>query len=69
MRKEATLGGFYHSELANRDYPRLQILSIRELLEEGKTPDLPLLVLPAFQQAEKVVTDVVAGQQELFGTG
>lgn len=30
MRKEATLGGFYHSELANRDYPRVQILSVRD---------------------------------------
>lgn len=65
MRKEATIAGFYHSELANRDYPRVQIITIRELLEDGKKPDLPLLVLPAFQQAEKV-SDVAEGQQELF---
>jgi hypothetical protein len=32
----------------------VQILTIRELLEEHRKPDLPLLELPAFHQAEKV---------------
>jgi hypothetical protein len=37
-----------------RDYPKIQIVSIRELLEEGRKPALPPLVLPTFQQAERV---------------
>ena len=40
----------YHSELWNRDYPRLQVLSIRELLEEGKKPSLPPFVLPTYRR-------------------
>ena len=41
-------------ELSGKDYPRLQILTIRELLEEHRKPDLPLLVLPTYQRAERV---------------
>ena len=44
----------------------MQILTIRELLEEHRKPDLPFLVLPAFHQAEKV-EPVSAGQEKLFG--
>ena len=65
MRKEAATAGIWHSELANRDYPRVQILTIDELLH-GRKPELPLLVLPTFQQAEKV--QQARGQVELFGT-
>lgn len=65
MRKEAAIAGAYHSELTGKDYPRLQILSIRELLEDGKKPDLPLMVLPAFQKAPKSAPKV--DQAELFG--
>lgn len=66
MKQEATVAGFYHSDLADRDYPRVQIASIRELLEEGKKPQLPLLILPTFPQAEKI-EEISPGQQELFG--
>ena len=65
MKQEATVAGYYHSDLADKDYPRVQILSIRELLEEGKKPMLPLLILPTFPQAEKI-DEVSPGQQELF---
>lgn len=65
MRQEATEAGFYHSELSGRDYPKLQILTIRELLEEKRRPDLPLLVLPAYQRAEPLKK--AAEQSELFG--
>ncbi|MHB8958353.1 MAG: site-specific DNA-methyltransferase [Candidatus Limnocylindrales bacterium] len=64
---EASTAGLYHSELWNRDYPRLQILSIRELLEEGKKPSLPPFVLPTYQQAQKVKTSPDVEQKELFG--
>jgi site-specific DNA-methyltransferase (adenine-specific) len=67
MRLEASTAGIYHSELWNRDYPRIQLLSIRELLEEHRKPVLPPFVLPSFQQAEKVKASVDADQQEMFG--
>jgi len=40
MRKEAASAGFYHSETWNRDHPRLQLLTIADLLE-GKGIDYP----------------------------
>jgi DNA modification methylase len=66
MHMEATTAGVYHSELSGRDYPRIQILTIRELLEENRHPELPVLVLPAYQQAEKV-EKASPGQREMFG--
>ena len=66
MHLEATTAGVYHSELSGRDYQRIQILTIRELLEEHRRPDLPLLVLPAYQQAERVAKKADE-QGELFG--
>jgi site-specific DNA-methyltransferase (adenine-specific) len=54
MRTNAAGAGFYHSDLSGKDYPAVHVLSIRELLEEGKKPNLPLLVLPAYQQAQPV---------------
>ena len=38
MQKEAVSAGSYHSDGWNRDYPRIQILTIRQLLED---PDRP----------------------------
>jgi len=65
MQLEATTAGVYHSELSGRDYQRIQILTIRELLDTQRRPDLPLLVLPAYQQAERVAKKA-AEQGELF---
>jgi site-specific DNA-methyltransferase (adenine-specific) len=67
MRQEAATAGLYHSELSGRDYPRIQLLTIRELLEGLRRPELPLLVLPAYQQAERVEKKA-AEQAELFGS-
>jgi adenine specific DNA methylase Mod len=44
MKEEAAKMGFYHSPLG-RDYPRLQILTIEEILG-GKTPDVPPWIAP-----------------------
>lgn len=66
MKQEAAVAGTYHSEVSGKDYPRLQILTIRELLEEHAKPQLPLLVLPTYQQAEKVEQES-RGQEKLFG--
>jgi len=65
MKVEAAGAGTYWSELANRDYPRVQIVTVKDLLE-GRRPTLPLLVLPTFQQAERV--HVAPGQEEMFGS-
>jgi DNA modification methylase len=66
MRLEASTAGVYHSDLSGRDYGRIQILTIAELLEEHRRPDLPLLVLPTYQRAERVEKKA-AEQAELFG--
>lgn len=42
MKEEALAAGAYHHELLNRDYPRIQIVTIKEMLEDGKRIDLPL---------------------------
>jgi site-specific DNA-methyltransferase (adenine-specific) len=66
MKAGAAGAGYYHSEVSGKDYPRVQILSIRELLEEGRKPQLPLLILPTYQRAERVRAKA-ADQAEMFG--
>jgi site-specific DNA-methyltransferase (adenine-specific) len=51
MTTEAVGKGFYHSDGWHRDYPRLQILTIEELLS-GKQVDIPPSSV-TFKQAEK----------------
>ena len=67
MKLEATTAGVYTSPIDGRDYPRIQILTIAELLEEGKKPTLPLLILSPYQQAERIPAKKAAEQGELFG--
>jgi site-specific DNA-methyltransferase (adenine-specific) len=52
MEKEALAAGFYHNPLVKRDFPKIQILTIEELLkgEEVKMP----MVRGTFKQAERV---------------
>ena len=64
MRLEANSSGLYHSDLWHRDYSRLQILTIKELLEQGKKPALPPFVMPTYQQAERVRVD--PAEQQAF---
>jgi site-specific DNA-methyltransferase (adenine-specific) len=66
MLVEAAGTGVFYSELSKREYPRVQIFTIRELLD-GRRPSLPLLVLPTYQQAERVEKKAAEQQQELFG--
>ncbi len=65
MRLEADTAGLYHSQLWNRDYPRIQILTIRELLDRRK-PQLPPFVLPTYEAAERLRLKP-GDQQEMFG--
>jgi site-specific DNA-methyltransferase (adenine-specific) len=67
MKLEADRAGIYHSELWDQDYPKVQILSIRELLA-GRHPELPPSKLPTFQKAQPHLG--AAGEQEkLFERG
>ena len=54
MTSEAIGKGFYHSEGWNKDYPKLQILTIEDLLT-GKQPDMPPSSI-TFKQAERMGT-------------
>jgi site-specific DNA-methyltransferase (adenine-specific) len=67
MREEAATAGTWHSNVWNKDYPRIQILSVRDLLEEHRKPDLPSFVHSPYQQAERVELPNAAEQTELFG--
>jgi DNA modification methylase len=51
MITEAAMKGFYHSPLG-KDYPRLQILTIEEILD-GKTPNIPPWIAPVPTQSGK----------------
>ncbi len=51
MRLEATTAGMYR--VWERDYPKIQILSIPDLLERASKPALPPLVLPTFERAQR----------------
>ena len=62
---EAASAGVFYSELSRREYPKVQILTIAELLD-GRRPSLPLLVLPTYEQAQRVERKA-AEQSELFG--
>lgn len=53
MITEAASAGFYHSDLWDEDYPRIQICTIEELLE-GKLPKLPRWAGGGFPKAQKI---------------
>lgn len=65
MRKDAAAAGEFYSELSKRSYPKIQIMTIKELLD-GRKPEIPLLVLQPYQQAERVEQES-PGQEKLFG--
>jgi site-specific DNA-methyltransferase (adenine-specific) len=66
MRTEAAEAGFYRSPGFNKDYPRLQLLTIRELMD-GKTIDMPPLhqTSVTFKKAAKM-KDHVGDQTDLL---
>jgi DNA modification methylase len=65
MKVDAAQAGEFFSQLSNRTYPKIQIITIRELLD-GRRPQVPLLVMPTYQQADKVEQES-PGQEKLFG--
>ncbi len=63
MQTEAVSAGFYTSEFFGKDFPKIQILTIEELLG-GKEVNMPSESI-AFKQAEKVSKETDQGA--LFG--
>ena len=54
MTTEAATAGFYHSNLWQKEYPRIQILTTEDLLN-GKSIDMPpFATSQTFKQAEKI---------------
>ncbi|HEX7343505.1 MAG TPA: DNA methyltransferase [bacterium] len=72
MRKEAASAGIYRSEMHRKDYPRIQILTIEELLKDAHRPNPACLKLPnisvnpTFDRAEKFQRDVSKDQENLI---
>lgn len=56
MRDEALAAGFYHHTLLNRDAPRIQIVTVREMIEDGQRIDLPLS-LDVLKSAVEITTE------------
>jgi site-specific DNA-methyltransferase (adenine-specific) len=61
MHTEGVSAGFYHSALWNKDYPKVQILTVEELLA-GKQPLLPPSASGGFAKAQRI--GKVEGTQE-----
>ena len=62
MQQEAATAGFYHSPLWNRDYPKIQILTIENLLT-GKTVQMPPTAR-TYKKAQKET--ILRGIQQLL---
>lgn len=56
MREVANKSGIYKHPGDGREYPRLQIITVQELLD-GKWPKLPPTLLPYFQAQKRQSTD------------
>lgn len=53
MTAEAVSAGYYHSPLWQKDYPRVQILTVEDLLN-GKSIDMPPTTYGTFKQAGRI---------------
>ncbi len=62
MLKEAASAGIYHSTHDGQDYPKLQILTIEQLLS-GTKPRLPPLVKSPHKQARDQLKEDEKGEQ------
>ncbi|MEO7019493.1 MAG: DNA methyltransferase [Ktedonobacteraceae bacterium] len=63
MKSEASAAGIYTHELMNRSYPRLQIVTIAELIEQHKRLDIPMS-LEVLKKVQTVMAKDV--QPQLF---
>jgi hypothetical protein len=63
MKSEASAAGIYEHELMNRSYPRIQIVTIAEIVEQQKRLDIPMS-LEVLKKAQGVASKDL--QPELF---
>ena len=54
MIEEAVTAGYYHSNLWNKDFPKIQIVTIDELLKNPRVDLPPRVHTQTFKQAEKI---------------
>lgn len=66
MEKEATIAGYYHSPGWNKDFPKLQILTIADLLKGHARVEMPP-EHQTFKQAQRVKRAPEHAQAILFG--
>ncbi|MEN3029006.1 MAG: hypothetical protein ABDH29_07340 [Aquificaceae bacterium] len=59
MLEEASKSGFYRCGITGRDFPKLQIITLEELLD-GKRPDVPYQISP-YKEAPK--EDIISKKQ------
>ena len=67
MRREAVTAGYYHAPGWNKDYPRVQILSIERLLHGDSLHMPPYNV--TFKRAERMEGETGAGQHQIEWQG
>ena len=65
MLQEAIGEGFYHSDGWNKDYPKIQIITVEEILS-GKTVNLPPNI-QTFKKAERIANKTTEQQGLEFG--
>jgi len=65
MKDEAAQAGSWHSELFDKDYSKIQIITAKEILEGNKKPDLPPLLAEQYRKAERI-SKSAGDQGELF---
>ena len=54
MRTEAATAGFYHSPGWNQKYPRIQVLTVKSLLDGTARLEMPPAEFTTFKQAQQV---------------
>jgi site-specific DNA-methyltransferase (adenine-specific) len=69
MRDEAAQAGSWHSDLYDKDYPRIQIITAKEIIEQAKLPHIPPLVAAQYRKAVQAKASTGAQQTELFDQG
>ncbi len=62
MREEANAAGFYEHTLMSRNYPRIQIVTIQEIVEQNKRLEIPM----SLEVLKKAQTASQSLQTELF---
>lgn len=62
MKDEAARAGLYYSKLFDRRYPKVQVITFKELVEERKRPDLPPSIRPSYKKARRY--DALAAESE-----